>query len=160
VVSANDPPPGYGWVTAADAERRRQYGCPVCLAGETRIATPGGERAVSSLRAGDAIWTLDLAGERVAARVLHADSTPISGPHHLVRVTLADGRVVAASAGHPTETGSPLGALGSGDALSGSTVQRIERTPMTGDRTFDVLPSGPTGAYWADDVVLRSSFWR
>ena len=160
VVSSNDPPPGYSWMTAADARRREQYGCPVCLPGEARIATPGGERAVSSLRAGDAIWTLDLAGERVVGRVRHAGSTLFSGPHHVVRVTLADGRVGAASGGHRTATGALLSELGPGDALSGSVVVRTERTPMAGDRTFDVLPSGPTGAYWADGVVLRSSFWR
>lgn len=143
-----------------DARRRQQYGCPRCLPGETRIATPNGERTVSSLRVGDPIWTLDLAGQRVAARVVYAGSTPTSGPHQVVRVTLADGRVVAASAGHPTATGSPLSALRSGDALSGSVVLRTELTPMAGDRTFDVLPSGPTGAYWTDDVVLGSSFTR
>jgi hypothetical protein len=158
VAREGDPPPGYHWLSAEQAQNRKQYGCPICLPAQTRIATPDGERAVSSLAPGDAIWTLDREGRRVAGHVLYANSTPLSGPHHVVRVTLADGRVVAASPGHPTLAGRTLGDLHPGDALSGSVVQRAEAAPFTGRRTFDVLPSGATGAYWADGVLLRSSF--
>jgi len=160
VASESDPPPGYSWLSAADARRRELYGCPRCLPGDARIATPTGERAVSSLRAGDALWTLDRAGARVAAHVVYAGATLVSASHELVRVTLADGRAVTASPGHPTAAGTALGELREGDPLSDSEVTRIEPTPMQGDRTFDVLPSGDTGAYWADGVLLRSTFAR
>jgi hypothetical protein len=115
---------------------------------------------VSALRVGDPIWTLDATRRRIAGRVLHTDSTPISGTHQVVQVTLADGRVVRASPGHPTLNGRALRAVKPGEALSGSVVTRSERLPFRGARTFDVLPSGPTGAYWADGVALRSSFFR
>ena len=158
VARADDPPPGHSWLSAADAQNRRQFGCPICLPAEARIATPSGQRAVSALRVGDPIWTLDRGGRRVEGHVLYAASTPISGPHQVVRVTLADGRVVSASPGHPTADGTALSELRPGNALSGSVVRRVERAPFSGARTFDVLPSGVTGAYWAEGVVLRSSF--
>ena len=158
VARQGDPPPGHSWLSAEQAQNRRQFGCPICLPAETRIATPSGERAVSLLRAGDPIWTTDPAGRRVRGRVLYAASTPTTGPHQVVRVTLADGRVVAASPGHPTLAGRALYELRAGDPLSGSVVSKVERARFVGARTFDVLPSGATGAYWADGVLLGSSF--
>lgn len=160
VARAGDPPPGSSWLSPENADKRRKFGCPICLPGATRLATPNGDVAVSALRVGDPIWTLDAARQRIAGRVLYAGSTPISGPHHAVRVTLADGRVVEASPGHPTLSGRTLSTLRPGDALSNSTVVRAQNVPFGGTRTYDVLPSGPTGAYWADGVVLRSSFRR
>lgn len=153
-----DPPPGWSWLTAEEAASRRQYGCPICLPEATRIATPLGDRPVTELRVGDPIYTLDADGRRIEARVLHAGSTPITGEHTMVRITLADGRVVAASAGHPDLQGRELGELSRDAVLSGSTIVALDSIPYDGARTHDVLPSGPTGAYWADGVVLRSSF--
>jgi hypothetical protein len=158
VARPEDPPPGWSWLTAEDAASRRQFGCPICLPETTRIATPLGDRPVAELEVGDPIWTLDAAGRRVEGHVVHAGSTPIVGGHTLVQVTLADGRVVAASAGHPDLDGRALAELERGAALSGSTIVAIEPVPYTGARTYDVLPSGPTGAYWAEGVVLQSSF--
>lgn len=158
VARPEDPPPGWSWLTAEEAASRRQYGCPICLPETTLIATPHGDRPVTELRVGDPIYTLDADGRRIEARVIHVGSTPIAGEHTLVRVTLADGRVVAASAGHPDLQGRTLAELSRGAALSGSTVVTIEPVPYDGARTYDVLPSGPTGAYWAEGVLLRSSF--
>ena len=35
-------------------------------------------------------------------------------------------------------------------------VVSVDRVPYAG-RTYDILPSGPTGVYWADGVPLRST---
>lgn len=159
VARPEDPPPGWSWLTAEEAASRRQYGCPICLPETTRIATPEGDRSVTELRVGDPIYTLDADGRRIEAKVIHVGSTPIAGEHTVVRITLADGRVVAASAGHPDLQGRELGELSRDAALSGSTIVAIEPVPYDGARTYDVLPSGPTGAYWAEGVLLRSSFF-
>ena len=47
-----------------------------------------------------------------------------------------------------------------GDALDGARITRITPVPLAGDRTWDILPSGDTGLYIADGVVLRSTFAR
>lgn len=160
VAQASDPPPGYSWLSAADAKSRKSFGCPICLPGGTLIDTPDGPRAVSELRRGDRIDTFDRSGKRITGHVLVAGSTRVSGRHLTVRLTLADGRTVSASPGHPAVDGRRVGSLGVGDPLAGSHVTRIETVPLSGDRTYDVLPSGPTGAYVADGVVLGSSFAR
>lgn len=158
VVVSTMPPPGWSWLSAADAKNRKAYGCPICLPPEARVATPTGDRPVSELAVGDALWTLDAAGKRAPARVVYVGSTPIGGRHSLVRVTLADGRVVSGSAGHPTGTGETLGSLRVGQSLGGAAITSVEVVAFGGERTWDVLPSGPTGLYVVDGVPLQSSF--
>lgn len=159
VSHPGDPPPGYSWLSPADAENRKKFGCPICLPPETRIATPDGDRAIRELAVGDPIVTLDAAGQRVVARVAYAASSPVSHGHEMARVTLADGRVVIGSLGHPDVTGRGLGALHAGDLLDGTRVSAVAVVPYAGERTWDVLPTGATGLYVADGVVLRSTFF-
>jgi hypothetical protein len=72
---------------------------------------------------------------------------------------LSDGRTVEASPGHPTADGRHVGELVPGDLLDGSRVRAVERVSYIGD-TWDLLPAGPSGAYWADDVLLGSTLWE
>jgi len=158
VAKDGDPPPGYRWLSAEDAKKREQFGCPICLPPTARIATPDGDRPVSELGSGARIYTIDEQGRRVIGHVMYVAATPIGGRHQLVRITLDDGRVVAASGGHPDEQGRPIAQLRQGDRIAGGKVSRVDIVPFAGDRTWDVLPSGSTGAYIVDGVVLRSSF--
>ena len=160
VSHPGDPAPGWSWLSPADAENRKKFGCPKCLPPDTQIATPDGDRAISELRVGAAIYTVDAAGQRTVARVVYTGSTPVTGGDTMVRVALADGRVVAGSAGHPDGRGTPLGELHEGDTLDGARITNVAVVPFSGARTFDVLPSGGTGLYIANGVVLRSTFAR
>jgi hypothetical protein len=78
----------------------------------------------------------------------------------MVRTTLADGRVVTGSAEHPVADGRLLGALRAGDALGDVAIVAVDVVPYDGDRTWDLLVSGPTGLYVADGVPLRSTLER
>lgn len=130
--------------------------CPICLAASTLIDTPGGQVPVTSLRPGMAVWTLDEAGHRQAAAVLEVGSTPAPAGHEVVHLGLADGRQVWVSPGHPTADGRRVGDLAPGQPFDGSRVVAADRVPYSG-ATYDLLPSGPTGAYWADGILLLST---
>lgn len=130
--------------------------CPICLAAWTTIRTPIGPIAVTNLRVGMPVWTMDQAGHRVTATVTELGSMQAPVGHSVVHVILADGREVWASPGHPTIDGRHVGDLVIGDTLDGSRVVSDDRVPYFG-KTFDLLPSGPTGAYWADGVALKST---
>jgi hypothetical protein len=134
--------------------------CPICLAGGTLIATPAGQVAVESLRPGDPVWSLDLAGRRVPAVIAQVGSTPVPAGHEVVRLILADGRAVLVSPGHPVADGRPVGSLRVGDTYDGSVVASAARIPYDADRTFDLLPSGGTGIYWANGIELGSTLSR
>lgn len=138
--------------------RCEQVPCTLrCLSEAARIDTPEGPRVVTSLRVGDAVYTRDARGRQVARPVLRVGGTRVAGPHEVVELALADGRVVRASAGHPLASGAPLGEVRVGDVVDGAEVVGARTIPYGGAQTWDLLPAGPTGIYWADGVPLGST---
>ena len=146
-----------GNVTVASRTPSGQPPCPICLARGTRIATPSGDVAVEDLRVGDVVWTLDAAGARVALPLTEIGSTPVPASHRVVQLRLSDGRAVDVSPGHPTADRRKVGDLAAGDRYDGAVVVSAELIPYAGGATFDVLPAGATGTYWANDVLLGST---
>jgi hypothetical protein len=143
-----------------EVRRRNLGGCPRCLRRGTKIATPSGDVPVERLHVGDAIFTMDPAGAKRATTVRLVSWTPAPRDHRMLRIRLADGRSVVASPGHPDGSGAPLRALTAGAALDKGRVAQVETVSLDDDRTFDVLPDGETGRYWADGVLLGSTLSR
>jgi hypothetical protein len=131
--------------------------CPICLAAHTRIDTPRGAALVEDIKPGDLVWTLGASGERISAPVLQVARVPVSAGHMLVHLLLDDGRELWASPGHPTADGRVLADIRPGDQLDGSRVLLADRVHYDGAATYDLLPAGPTGAYWADGILMGST---
>jgi len=131
--------------------------CPICLAAATLIATPNGDVAVTNVRPGMLVWTADGDGRRVAARVVEVGSMEVPSGHLMVHLRLADGRELLASPGHRTADGRPLGSLALGEEIDGSKITRWELVSYAGARTYDLLPAGATGRYWANGILLSST---
>ena len=131
--------------------------CPICLAAHTRIETPSGSLFVEDVRPGDVVWTLSASGQRVAVPVVQVRRVPVSAGHVLVHVVLADGRELWASPGHPTADGRVLADLRAGDLLDGARVVSVDRVAYNGGATYDILPAGFTGTYWADGILMGST---
>jgi hypothetical protein len=146
-----------GVVTVTSKTASAPPPCPICLAANTLIETPSGAVRVVDVQPGMLVWTMSAGGTRVAAPVVEVGSTPVPAGHLMVHLKLADGRELLASPGHRTADGRPLGALAVGDRLDGSTVRLWELVPYAGDRTYDLLPAGPTGTYWANRILLSST---
>lgn len=146
-----------GTVTIASETQTGPPMCPICLAAGTLIATPQGLLVVTALKPGMLVWTQSPDGRRVAAPIVEVGSMAVPTGHMMVHVRLADGRELWASPGHRTGDGRALGTLVAGDALDGSTVVVWELVPYGGERTYDLLPAGPTGTYWADGILLSST---
>ena len=136
---------------------KQRLDCPICLANTDLIDTPNGAVPVAEMRPGMAIWTTNRQGRRTAGVVLAIGRTPTIPGHLMIRLTLRDGRVVLVSPGHPMPSGRPVADLAVGELFDGSLVASVELVPYQGGATFDVLPSGPTGTYFVNDVLLRSS---
>jgi len=146
-----------GRITVTTRQQAGPPQCPICLALGTRIATPTGETAVQDLRIGDVVWTLDPSGARVSAPLIAVGSTPVPASHIVVRVALDDGRVVYVSPGHLTADGRHIGDLAAGDTLDGARIASVDRVAYAGGATYDILPAGATGFYWANGVLLGST---
>ena len=69
--------------------------------------------------------------------------------HHVVRVTLASGRVLEISAPHPTADGRLFGDLRAGDLLEGQPILAVEVIPYDHEYTYDILPASSTHSYFA-----------
>lgn len=131
--------------------------CPICLAVGTQIDTPQGPVPVEDLRIGSVVWTLNASGERVPARVLKTVRAEVPASHKMVHIALSDGRELWVSPGHPTADGRALDDLKIGDFLDGARVTRSERVTYDGFATYDLLPSGETGFYWANGILMGST---
>ena len=131
--------------------------CPICLAAGTLIDTPRGAVGVENLKVGDQVWTLNAMGQRVVVTILKIGSVRVPASHRMVHILLNDGRELWASPGHPTADRRALGNLEIGDTLDGVQIIQIDQAPYGGTATFDVLPSGDTGFYWANGILIGST---
>ncbi len=156
---------GYAIVGAIDgagviAEQQRNptiTTCPICLAKGTLIETPRGPVAVEEMRVGMPVWTAAANGVRVEGIVLKVVRVFVPSDHRVVHLRLDDGRELFASPGHPTADGRILSNLLLGDPLDGSRITQIEQTNYGDAATYDILPSGPTGFYWANGILVGST---
>jgi hypothetical protein len=131
--------------------------CPICLTKGTLIDTPSGLIPVEQLRQGMFVWTIDASGKRVAMPIIQTVATPVPESFLVVKITLDDGRTVSTSPGHPSSTKKALGDYKVGDILDGSKVVATELVPYDAGATYDILPDGGTGFYWANGILLLST---
>jgi hypothetical protein len=134
--------------------------CPICLAHGTRIDTPRGPVAVQDLKPGDWVWTLNADGERLPARLQQTGHVPVPPTHRLAHIVLDDGRQLWVSPGHPSADGRRLGRLRQGDLLDGARVLSAGLVSYSGGATYDILPAGDTGFYWANGILIASTLVR
>lgn len=131
--------------------------CPICLTGWTLIDTPIGEVPVKDLQVGMAVWTVTRAGARTPGVIVQTVRRALPAGSSIIDLRLSDGRSLSVSAGHPTFDGHPLGELNVGELYDGARVISVMPVPLEDDATYDILPSGETGAYWANEVLLGST---
>lgn len=131
--------------------------CPICLSENTVIDTPSGTVNVKDLKVGMAILTQDISGQKQTGIILKTGRTLVPQGHVMVHVVLADKRELYVSPNHPTADGRLFGSLMVGDILDGSKIKSVDLVPYNGTYTYDILPSGQTGFYWADKILVAST---
>lgn len=155
VVRENDPPAPYF------CQLKGYYRpCPICLAEGTLIDTPSGYTNVQDLKIESEIWTTKKSGERVSVKILKITRTPVPPTHQVVHLVLNDDREIFVSPGHPTADGRTFAELSSGDRLDGARVISAENILYDKNFTYDILPDGDTGTYWANDILIGSTLFR
>ena len=82
---------------------------------------------------------------------------PVSTTHQIIHLIFSDGRDLFVSPGHPTINGRTVGNLVTGEVYDGATIVSVARVPYGEGATYDLLPSGDTGFYWANDILVAST---
>ncbi len=131
--------------------------CPICLSENTVIDTPNGSTSVKKLTVGMTVFTQDSSGHKQTVTILKTGRTLSPPGHMMVHVVLQDKRELYVSPNHPTSDGRAFYQLRMGDILDGSKIQNIEQVPYHGTFTYDILPNGPTGFYWANGILVGST---
>ena len=131
--------------------------CPVCLSSSTLIDSPTGPVLIKDLQVGMPIWTINKAGRRVSGIVMETSKVPAPPTHQMVRLILDDGRELLVSPGHPTIDGRTAGDLTANDLYDGARVVAVDRVAYDDTYTYDILPSGETGFYWANGILFDST---
>jgi len=143
--------------TATFLEDGTSYYCPVCLSGNTVINTPNGAVNVKELKIGMSVWTVDELGHKQSAIIMKTSKVPVSSTHNMVHIILDDNRELFASPRHPTADDRFIGNLSLGDMLDNSPVKSIQLVSYDENYTYDILPSGQTGFYWANGILVGST---
>jgi hypothetical protein len=146
-----------GAISVDSSEATFLVSCPICLARGTLIDTPRGPIPVERLRAGDPVWTVDARGLRVAAVIVTKGRAAVPPTHEVIHLVLYDGRELWASPGHPLPDGRFLGTLARGDMVDGARVVSADAVRYGELFTYDLLPSGGSGLYWANGILLGST---
>lgn len=129
----------------------------LCLSIHTQIDTPRGQIPVEQVTVGMSVWTMNQTGERIVAPILKIAKTPVPNTHQVVNLVLADGRAVHVSPSHPTADGTLVSYLRLGDTLDGSPITALTYIPYTHNYTYDILPQGPTGVFFANGILMGST---
>jgi hypothetical protein len=154
VAQQDDPPPPY-FCELKGYERP----CPICLAKNTFIDTPRGAMPVQDIQKGTLVWTLTASGMRVPEVVVETGMTPVSRAHKIIELVLDDGRMLSVSPGHPTIDSRTAGSLSAGDSYDGARVVSTHRVLYDDEATYDILPSGETGFYFANGILFGSTLF-
>lgn len=132
----------------------------ICLSAATLISTPNGNVSIIELKPGMSVFTLDAEGNRLVTQIELVSKVMVPRSHRVCRLILDDGRELSVSAGHPTADNREIGDLNPGDMLDGAVLVSTEKVQYEAGYTYDLLPSGESGYYWADGVLLGSTLSR
>ncbi len=103
------------------------------------------------------VWTSDRLGHRQPAIIIKIGKAQVPSTHKIVHLVLDNGRELFASQGHPTADDRTFGDIKLGDIIDKSYVKSVKLVPYDQVYTYDILPSGDTGFYWANKILVGST---
>ncbi|OGM14020.1 hypothetical protein A3D84_02825 [Candidatus Woesebacteria bacterium RIFCSPHIGHO2_02_FULL_42_20] len=130
---------------------------PICLDSQAKISTPQGEVLIKDVVIGTPVWTTNDTGEPVAGTVQQVSHSLVPADFRIAHILLADGKELSASSGHPLGDGRLVGQIKDSDYIAGVKVIKVESKLYNQHYTYDILPSGGTGEYWANGILLKST---
>ena len=130
----------------------------MCMAPETPIATPTGDRPIASLEPGDLVFS-EHAGATTIVPIESVQRVP-APDHRVVRMELDDGRVVRISASHPLADGRTFHDLATGQSLGHAEIVDLRIVAYDEAFTHDILPRSSTGTYFVAGQAVATTMTR
>lgn len=121
------------------------------------ISVPRRLVQVSDLKIGSLVWTVDRSGNKVQVKIIKTNKRLASENHKMAHIILEDERKLIVSPSHPTLDNKELELLEKGQILDGSRIISIQIEPYKKKYTYDILPSGETNGYWANQILIGST---
>lgn len=129
-----------------------------CLHPSTLISTPYGEKKVKSIKVNDKIWTIDKYGAKIEGKIESVNKSRTSPTHYLIHLVLSDGREVTVSPLHPlSDYANEFRNLKKNEIYDGAIIVSVNHNYYPNQYTHDILPSGDTGSYWANGILMGST---
>ena len=128
-----------------------------CLASNTAISTATGAVNVTQLRVGMQVWTVNKNGQKELKPLVRISSVFVGNDYVISHLSLKDGRNLFVSASHPTSTGHFIRDLTKGDMYNNSVVDSNMLISYSDRYTYDLLPAGDTGFYYANGILVGST---
>ncbi len=132
-----------------------------CLALGTKISSLKGRIAVERLKKNDLVWTVDARGNKMLQPIIRIKKTYVGNSHIICSLFLSDKRQISVSPLHPLfSEQSAVKDLKKGDIYNDAMVIKNEIQFYRSFYTFDILPAGESGAYFANGILLGSTLFR
>lgn len=159
ILSYEDNPDLYRCISAKDAiEFHKNYHCNLeCLSSLTEIFTSQGDVIIKNLKVGDLVWTLNKEGKKELQPIVKLSRVAVPKTHQMSHLVFIDGRELYVSPGHPTTDGKTVGILKVGDKYDNSIVKSNKFVSYWDSYTYDLLPAGDTGFYFANGILMGST---
>ena len=126
-----------------------------CVAPETLIATPTGERPIAALERGDLVYSVDEA-EITVVPIARVQRVRVDD-HRVVRAVLDDGQVLRMTPTHPLADGRAFGDVRVGQHLGHALVVEVDTIAYDEPFTHDILPMSSTATYFVAGQLVEST---
>lgn len=131
-----------------------------CLSPSTKIDTPYGPKAISKLNTGDKVYTLNDQGDKVSARIIEKSKIHVSKLHQMIHLGMMDDRILIVSPDHPTNDSRTVRELFPKEKYNDSSINTVKLIAYDHSYTYDILPEGKTGYYWANGILIGSTLTK
>ena len=144
-----------------------------CMPNTIRILTSQGEKQIDNIQIGDSVYTFNNNDGKILAPIIQVNKIPVHCGYTMIKITLENGKSIQASLNHPipiernyaSSSGNQYEVLlfsdiKKGDHIGNSIVVSIEFVNYNGGFTYDILPAGESGYYWADGVLVGSTLFQ
>ncbi len=144
-----------------------------CMPNTARILSSRGEIQIDNIQIGDSVYTFNYFHGKIMEPIIQVNKILVQKDYIMTKITLEDGRCIQASPKHPIPIEKDylnssktqyeellFSEIKIGDYVDNSRVSSIELVNYNGGFTYDILPAGESGYYWADGILVGSTLYN